>query len=125
MDVPTVWKSQSNTGSSSEIPTVGNVRRSGKFTAGLLSVPLRSTWEGKMKMNYENMMKKARDTNRKRDNVEREVGYAAVPDCPPDLQIRTAMSAIQAGIASNDWNCIAEAQAMLEQVEKILREPKL
>jgi len=119
--MPTVHESQSNTSASPEIPTVGNIRCSGKFTAGLLSVPLRSTWERKMKMDYEDMMKKARATNKQRDNHERKVGFMAASDCSLDLQIRTAMSAIQAGIASNDWVCIAEAQAMLEQVEKLLR----
>lgn len=71
-------------------------------------------------MNYEELITKARATNKKRDQDEREVGFKAVSDCTPDLQLRTAMSAIQCGIAIGDWDSIAEAQAMLEHLHLVV-----
>lgn len=71
-------------------------------------------------MKYETLMAKARRTNAKRDQDEREVGFAAPSDCTPDLQLRTAMMAIQAGIEMDDWDCIAEAQAMLEHLHLVI-----
>lgn len=67
-------------------------------------------------MNYNELMQKARKTNAKRDQSEREAGFLANSNCSPAMQLRTAMMAIQAGITTNDWNCIAESQAMLEQL---------
>ena len=65
-------------------------------------------------MDYEKIMRRARRVNAKRDRDERKAGFAAPSDGPLSQQIRTAMSAIEAGIRVKDWNCIAEGQAMLE-----------
>lgn len=71
-------------------------------------------------MKYNELMERARKTNAKRDKDERKAGFAANSVFAPDLQLRTAMSAIQAGIAVEDWNCIAEAQAMLEHLHLVV-----
>lgn len=69
-------------------------------------------------MNYEVAMKKARATNRNRDRAERKAGWLPVSECPPESQLRTAMEAIRAGMTLEDWECVAEAQAMLEHLWK-------
>jgi len=67
-------------------------------------------------MDYEKLMLEARQTNRERDAMERDIGVAAVSDAPFLEQLRTVMAAIQAGIVQDDWTCIAEAQGMLEDL---------
>jgi hypothetical protein len=71
-------------------------------------------------MNYQELMAQARKTNKERDQDERAVGFQAASDGTPDLQLRTAMSAIECGIKIEDWSCIAEAQAMLEHLHFIV-----
>ena len=65
-------------------------------------------------MDYKALMVKARKTNDYRDKVDRQ--YHS--DCPTDgnffQAIRTAMFAIEAGITTDNWDFIAEAQAILE-----------
>lgn len=72
-------------------------------------------------MDYNKIMQKARKINAKRDAIDRKAGFGAPPDGPLDLYIRTAMGAINAGISLEDWDCIAEGQAMLEEIELIVR----
>lgn len=71
-------------------------------------------------MNYEDLMSKARSTNANRDESERKSGYPAESDLPPSMQLRTAMMAIEAGIKLEDWGCVAEAQAMLENIARLM-----
>lgn len=71
-------------------------------------------------MDYDKLMRTARQTNAKRDEGERESGFAAPPDNEPSMFLRTAMAAIECGIRTDDWESIAEAQAMLEQVIKYM-----
>lgn len=59
---------------------------------------------------------KAVATNRDRDKIDRDHGNPAVPDCPMDIQVSTVKSAIRAGMISKDWDCIAEAYAMLDDI---------
>ena len=74
-------------------------------------------------MDYEKLMRKARRINAKRDKEEREVGFAAPGDGDDNsLFLRTAMSAIECGIKTDDWDCVAEGQAMLETLELRLRQ---
>ena len=65
---------------------------------------------------YEELMRVARLTNKRRDRDEREVGFATPSDGGPGEIIKTAMFAIEAGIRSKDWSCVAEAQALLEEL---------
>lgn len=55
---------------------------------------------------------KARKTNNRRDEAERGVGWTPPGDCAPDFLLRTIMSAIDAGLQSEDWDCVAEAYEM-------------
>ena len=59
----------------------------------------------------------AREANAKRDKIERDVGFAAPPDTPLDLHLRTAISAIVCGIITEDWVPVAEGLAMLQDAE--------
>ncbi len=83
-------------------------------------------------MDYDKLMKRARAVNRKRDVGDRKMApfhrtmnkigaqFPIEPGAPSDLRIvdhiRTAMMAIECGIKTDDWNNIAEGQAMLEEV---------
>jgi hypothetical protein len=67
---------------------------------------------------YYNLMKRARKMNRMRDEGERAIGFGAPSDNEVWQHLRTAMSAIEAGIKCKDWNAIAEGQAMLEKIIK-------
>ena len=70
---------------------------------------------------YEQLMTAARKTNAKRDASERKAGFAAESDLHPFVQVRTAMMAIEAGITTEDWSNIAEAQAILEVAMQKIR----
>lgn len=70
--------------------------------------------------NYHKLMNKARKTNRERDTIDHETGCAAPQEGTKGMLLRTAMCALQAGIASGDWNCVAEGQVMLEQLHFFL-----
>lgn len=72
-------------------------------------------------MNYDKLMAAARKTNQERDGTDRAVGVAAPGDGPLSLYLTTAMQAIECGIMTDDWACVAEGQAMLEEIEKQLR----
>ena len=69
---------------------------------------------------YERLMREARARNEERDVDERRMGFAAPEDCALLGFLRTAMAAIEAGVTNSNWECVAEAQAMLEQVQKRL-----
>jgi hypothetical protein len=64
-------------------------------------------------MNYDELMKKARETNRQRDKMD-GFNYASLP---PSVVIDTAKMAIKAGIVTDDWNAVAEGLAMLEDMQ--------
>jgi len=66
-------------------------------------------------MNYQKLMEKARQTNKERDQIDQNSGLGT-PDISPAILLRTAMSAIECGIVQEDWNCVAEGQAMLEKL---------
>jgi hypothetical protein len=62
---------------------------------------------------FDRLIQKARETNRRRDEEERAVGFAAPPDCDRESQLRTVVCALVSGIESKDWDCIAEGLVML------------
>lgn len=77
-------------------------------------------------MNYDKLMAKARQTNAKRDETDRQDGYAAPSDAGVLALLRTVRSAIECGITAGDWNPIAEGQAMLENaIGQLELDPKL
>jgi hypothetical protein len=71
--------------------------------------------------NYRRLIQAARRTNAERDAQDREVGSAAPEDCSLDLHLWTAVSAITAGIQTEDWSCVAEGLAMLQDAELRVR----
>jgi hypothetical protein len=74
-----------------------------------------------MAPDYEALMDEARLTNAFRDETDRRNGFAT-PTSGRDL-VTTVMLALKAGIVTGDWTCVAEAQAMLEELVGVLGEP--
>lgn len=72
-------------------------------------------------MDYDKLMAQARATNAERDRIDREQGNATPLEAGPEAHIGTIAAAIEAGIRTGDWNCIAEAQAMILEVVDLLR----
>lgn len=79
-------------------------------------------------------MQKARRTNERRDHIDNTAGFAAPDQCRLDVQLRTVMSAIAAGLdtlagipaeadISQMIDCFCEGLAMLEAVELTVRGP--
>jgi hypothetical protein len=64
------------------------------------------------------LLSAARAENNARDKIDRAHGMAPPAACGPKEIVRTAMSAMEAGYASDDWKCVAEAYAMLEELAK-------
>lgn len=69
-------------------------------------------------MNYEKIMKQARETNKARDAAEIANGLLALSESSDHTIIETAMEAIRAGIVMGRWDYVAEAQAMLEVLNR-------
>jgi hypothetical protein len=65
---------------------------------------------------YEKLLKRARRINAVRDAMDRSHGFAPPADCSWEVQVKTVISALQAGITHRNWDCVAEAQAMLEDM---------
>lgn len=64
-------------------------------------------------MNYDALMKKARATNAERDRIERRELWCTPTEADLPVFLATVISAIQAGIVRDNWDYVAEAQAML------------
>ena len=69
---------------------------------------------------YARLMEKARKTNAERDRVDRAGGFGTPGSHGPDELLRTAMTAISAGIRACDDAPLAEGLAMLEQLHRAL-----
>lgn len=67
-------------------------------------------------MNAKELMRRARETNRTRDDSDRKRGFKTPAEFGTGELIRTAMCALVAGLTNEDWTCVAEATAMLEQL---------
>jgi hypothetical protein len=62
------------------------------------------------------LLDRAEKTNRRRDATEREAGFGAASDGEANEIVRTAICALECGLATEDWNCVAEAADMLEKM---------
>jgi hypothetical protein len=71
-------------------------------------------------MDYENLMKKARQSIKEHDKIDTENGFIS-PSLNLMICLTTAVAAIQAGIATDDFEPIAEGQAMLEEALELLK----
>lgn len=67
------------------------------------------------------LIAKARKTNAYRDKIERENGFGTPSDCGSDVLVRTALEALDCGMAMEDWNAVAEAYVMLEPLGRKLK----
>lgn len=65
------------------------------------------------------LIEEARRTNIERDAEDREHGFAA-PGAGPYLLLQTALTAIEAGILTGDWPCVAEGYVMLQDFTRKL-----
>ncbi len=71
-------------------------------------------------MDYENLMEKARQNIKERDRTGTENGFIS-PTLNLMICITTAVASIQDGITTNDFEPVAEGQAMLEEALKLLK----
>ena len=75
---------------------------------------------------YQKIMAKARKTNKRRDIQDDKYGDGK-PDSAADgiiMFLRTVMIAISCGIKMENWNNVAEGQAMLEQLmDTVAKDP--
>lgn len=65
---------------------------------------------------YDDLMEKAREINKKRDKDDEQMLYAAPSNNEVWKHLRVAYEAIKSGMITDDWQAIAEAQAMIEQI---------
>jgi hypothetical protein len=66
----------------------------------------------------------ARETVDMMDRTDRQAGFASVTDLIPNHPaevMRCIMEALKAGIATNDWTCVAEGVIMLQDLERHVR----
>lgn len=70
---------------------------------------------------FDELVALARKTNAYRDETERKAGFTSPAQCLLSHQLRTVMSALEAGMNTEDWNCVAEGYVMLEHAELVLR----
>ena len=73
-----------------------------------------------LELRFKRMIAKAEITNQRRDEMDHKSGVAAPNDPINDPRItshemlaRTVLMALEAGIKTNDWDCVAEAYVML------------
>lgn len=69
-----------------------------------------------MTNDYEKLMVAARHANAEMDAVDLAAGWATPAAGGPRMLLATAMSAIEAGIRTADWACVAEGQVMLQEL---------
>jgi len=62
-------------------------------------------------------LNRARKINRGRDALDRKSGAAAPGDCPLEAHLRTILEALKVGFDAQNWDCVAEGIAMLEDAE--------
>jgi len=70
-------------------------------------------------MNVDSMLRDAERINRERDEGEHAAGLAAPSDGPLEMTLRTVELALDAGMRTEDWRCVAEAVVMLRDAMKM------
>ena len=63
---------------------------------------------------------KAAKTNSRRDAIDAEAGFPAPSECPVDVYLRTAMTAIHCGLSTSNFDAVAEGYAMLQDIHTII-----
>ena len=69
--------------------------------------------------NFEELIAKARQTNQQKDAIDRQFGLVAEGDADLKVRAKTAMMALQAAIATEDWETVAEAYCLLEDHDQL------
>jgi len=72
-------------------------------------------------MDYDKLMDEARKQNVEFDAIDRKSPFASPHERSPKVHLITAMAAIECGIKTDDWSCVAEGQAMLEQLDERMK----
>jgi hypothetical protein len=70
----------------------------------------------------ERRLKRARRFNRRLDRMDRKHGFAPPSDAPLLLEVRTVLDALFAAIATQDWDTVCEASALLQDHELRMRQ---
>lgn len=68
-------------------------------------------------MNYEKAMTEARKRAKGMDAIDARQGYSTPEQMGNQEIARTAFAAIKAGIAGDDWSCVADAQVLIEKLK--------
>ena len=71
---------------------------------------------------WERRLRKARRTNEQRDAIDRTYGFAPPAECGLKAYLDTAIEAINSGGILEDWDCVAEGLAMLQDISNRLKE---
>lgn len=61
------------------------------------------------------LVRAAAERNRRRDAIDRGHGNATPGDSDDAMLARTAIDALECALAIDDWDCVAEAVAMLTE----------
>jgi hypothetical protein len=64
-------------------------------------------------MDAKALIRKAESTNAERDRMDRANGFAPPSAGPLDVELRTICAALEAGLRTEDWDCVAEGLVML------------
>ena len=64
------------------------------------------------------LVDKARTTNWERDRIDRANGFGVPGDGGHDDLLRTAMSALEAGMREENWEAVAEGYEMLADLHR-------
>ena len=67
-------------------------------------------------MDYKKLMSEARQFNAKMNKADEQAGFKTPGESPLSSHVQAAMMAIQCGIKTNNWDAVAQGQAILEDV---------
>lgn len=75
-------------------------------------------------MDIDKLLADARVQTLRMDASEREAGFASISDLipsNPSVVMRTIIAALEAGVRTDDWTCIADGIVMLQDLERHVR----
>lgn len=67
------------------------------------------------------IIEEARQTVTRMDAIDHEYGFANPTQSPLSVGLATVMSAMKAGLVTQDWANVGEAYVMLEQIQQQVR----
>jgi len=69
----------------------------------------------KQEHRFDRLMAEARETNRRRDQSDRASGFCAPADASLFYHLSASKEALKVGVVTEDWTCVAEGLAMVEE----------